>query len=509
MLKRYLSLLLCTVLSGSLLAHKQPTTPTPLAQEAWSLYNPLRQWSAGSSLHNPALRYYLPQPTLTLVQLTAYSQRAQQVRVQQLGDRHRFFSLEAQSLIPLSSSTLVWGGASYHKGKKTSIRFNNTSDAQLLYPYLLADDKGGFMDYETYQFQGGYLHHFSAAYTLGVELDYRAKVAYRDKDPRPKNTVSDLAFRLGGSKEISSYTLGLAGYLQKYQQDNDIQFVSELNVRPIYHLSGLGMRAIRFDGSSYRTQYDAWGYGGALAFQSQQAEGWKAELTYGVFEFDKLLNDLNDLTLQSLKEQKASGLLAYQERRWAVQASAQWKKRSGTENLFGTAEGGHYPVIGKEKPYQHQVQEVQLRGIWKLAQGQTELYLSPSLSYRQSKESYKDPQRYLKRSSLMPSLSSYLRHATAQAGIFSLEAGIRGNFKLSASSRMDELASSAVLYPLMQEARQLLVQKEIAGLAAIRWDLPFRLFQSTELFLQADWETLSLSHYKPLHQAQLTLGFLF
>ena len=46
------------------------------------------------------------------------------------------------------SSTTLWGGASYEHSKTENIRFAETNDADIVYPYITADCIGGWLKSE-------------------------------------------------------------------------------------------------------------------------------------------------------------------------------------------------------------------------------------------------------------------------------------------------------------------------------------------------------------------------
>ena len=88
------------------------------------------------------------------------------------------------------SSTLC-GGAAYSNGKRRNMPWCETTDPELLYPYLLADTVGGDLNSEIYTFSGSYADH-SDRWAWGASLAYKATLEYRSVDPRPRNVAGCL-----------------------------------------------------------------------------------------------------------------------------------------------------------------------------------------------------------------------------------------------------------------------------------------------------------------------------
>ena len=113
------------------------------------------------------------------------------------------------SWIKLSDRTRLWGNARYTTGKETGVVWNETADFELLYPYVMADSFGGDLSLQEYAFTGGYSGR-AGKFTWGIEGSYRAALEYRNRDPRPKNIVSDLDFAGGGSVRLGKYVVGIS-----------------------------------------------------------------------------------------------------------------------------------------------------------------------------------------------------------------------------------------------------------------------------------------------------------
>ena len=143
------------------------------------------------SYANPALQPYARQFSLSSLRLSGEYKNEKEAVIVQQGSGYRQGVFRAESYLHLNPRTTVWGHAGYRSGKIKSVCWNETSDFELLYPYIMADTAGGDLNTESYTFCGGYSRiykHFS----WGLSGDYRAMIEYRKTDPRPRNIVSDL-----------------------------------------------------------------------------------------------------------------------------------------------------------------------------------------------------------------------------------------------------------------------------------------------------------------------------
>ena len=131
-------------------------------------------------------------------------------------------------------------GASYERGVKRNVRWNETSDFTLLYPYVMADSVGGDLQREQYAFQGHYAGR-SGDWTWGAGMAYRALHEYRQVDPRPRNVTSD--FRVDGTagRILGPYALALTLSCRRYHQLQNTAFVNPKGANTtLFHMTGLG-----------------------------------------------------------------------------------------------------------------------------------------------------------------------------------------------------------------------------------------------------------------------------
>jgi len=102
--------------------------------------------------------YFLYSPFATFTQAGfAYDGwKEDQAYLPQNGDGLSQGEFFANSLVRLDSISAVTGNVSYHRGVRRNVLWNETSDFEILYPYVAADSVGGDMQKEQYSFMGAY-----------------------------------------------------------------------------------------------------------------------------------------------------------------------------------------------------------------------------------------------------------------------------------------------------------------------------------------------------------------
>lgn len=306
-------------------------------------------------LRNPAAMWYKQPFPLTGLSIGYDDDRHGETSMAQEGSGYSGFGFEARSFVPTSADGRAFGRAGYSYGSRQAVQWSETADFALLYPYVTADSAGGDLTSERYRFSGGYAHR-TGLWTWAACLDYRAQLEYREKDPRPRNVVSDLQGSLAAARSIGpAYRLSLAVRGRKYGQRGDIAFYNPMYQATVYHLTGLGMDYVRFDGLYTDTYYAGSGVGGSVDLFPASRSGFSASVQYDRFAFRKQMTGLNDLPLVSLTDHTARGLLAYSESagplKWGVSAEGSFRKRRGEEHIFGEPAGNIYPEIGTADGY--------------------------------------------------------------------------------------------------------------------------------------------------------------
>lgn len=266
---------------------------------------------------------------------------------------------DAATYMKLTRGT-VTGHAGYRNGRRFGVRYCEVSDPQLIYPYYTADAQGGDFKAEEYTFGGSYGADFGKGWLYGVSLDYRALLEYRDTDPRPRNTVGQLTIGAGFGRHIGRYNLALGADVFRYTQSNSMMFVSELGEIPMYHLTGLGHHYARFTGTGKSANYSGWNRHVSLSLVPDSA-GVTTAVSFGRFTFDKILKDLDNLPLNTLRRDTWLASAGWRDNLLSVSAYFTHITRRGDENVFGEPQGNIYPKLFALNTYSSRVSTFGLR----------------------------------------------------------------------------------------------------------------------------------------------------
>lgn len=409
---------------------------------------------------NPAEKYY--QHALTLTEANAiveYSAEDQPILLQE-GDGLIRGSFDVDSYIVLKNRKL-WGQAYYRNGVKRNVVWNETSDYDWVYPYVLGDSVGGDLRCEEYYFAGGYAREY-ARVTWGGTLDYRAAVEFRNIDPRPKNVVGELNASLGITlRTAAHYGVGLSVFATKYKQSNDIKFYSELGQSKVYHFTGMGMDYTRFSGSNNSAYYKGKSFGGNINLSSRRQSGFSGTVSYRHYSCEKIISSLNELPMASIREHAGNFEVGYRSlqksRTWGIKGVGTFSRRKGRENLFDDAVNGIYPKIGEVEQYHNTILRTGMAAMYEAEiAGGYRVALSPELAYRRHRTSYAYPSRSLEANRLESNFS--LRgYKMWQNCFLQIDAGIGYSHVLDAQMVLSspEIIDSAILDMLSYNFRTL------------------------------------------------------
>ncbi len=301
------------------------------------------------------------------------------------GARKGFF--DAETYLKTSRATIT-GHASYTNGKRRGIEGCEVSDPALIYPYLTADTIGGDMNTECYRFGGSYASSFGGGkWIYGAELHYRALQEYRQRDPRPKNTVGQLDFALSFGRKLDDYFVVVGGDAYKYSQSGSISFVSDLGAVKVHHLTGLGTQYNRFAGSNREVNFSGWRRGVTLAIWPSTV-GAFASVGYHCLTLGKVLKSLNNLPSNRVVDNQVEAEAGWRAGAWSVSASADYNHRSGIDNIFGDPAGNVYPELFSLANYKASHISASAKGAWRHMFATGRLTLAGSLSYVGHKETY-------------------------------------------------------------------------------------------------------------------------
>lgn len=317
--------------------------------------------------------------------------------IQQKGNGINHYSFHATSNFSIDSMNYVWGNVYYKNGTRKNVKWNESSDYDKIFPYVMADSVGGNLSVEEYYIQGGYNRKMKD-FNFGIKADYRALMEYRNRDPRPKNIISDLNFGLGFSSKITQEKLiSLNLLLHKYTQSNELKFFNELGNPEVFHFNGLGIYSNLFRNNNRRVYFDGSGYGFQLNYLNSSKKGLMASIGYSKTSIEKILTELQSLVASTIDENKYSFNISYSTPDLAIfkgiKLSSQFRNRKGTEGIFFNETSSNYKKIGEATRYHFDEKRIEFSSLFELMKNHKiqNLSLSPSVQYFSSNEKYTEP----------------------------------------------------------------------------------------------------------------------
>lgn len=315
----------------------------------------------------------------------------------QKGNGLKNVSFNVKSNFLIDSLNYVWGNVSYKNGSRKNVKWNESSDYNRISPYVMADSVGGNLSLEEYNIEGGYNRKMNR-FNFGLLVNYKALIESRNRDPRPKNIVSDLNFNMGLSSKIyKENILSLSILLNKYTQSNDLKFFSQLGNSETYHLSGLGMYNNMFVGSRNRAYFDGNGYGLQLSFFNANKKGIMATIGFSNLSTDKILTDLQDLVISNINEIAYNFDISYMNPDSnlfkGIRINGKLKDRKGREGIFFNETSSNYKKIDEVQKYSYESKLIKLSSLFGLTDKSKmkNISFTPSIIYSSSEEKYFDP----------------------------------------------------------------------------------------------------------------------
>lgn len=348
------------------------------------------------SFANPAVKQWMLPRSNSLIGAEYANLRFSEPTDVQRGRGEDYWRAGASTYLKHKTSTL-WGDASYLNGHQRDVVWNETSDIDLIYPYVTADAKGGDLNMERYRLAGGYADH-TDRWAWGATLSYDAGQYFRNVDPRPRNITGLLDISAGAAiLATGSHFAGLSLNYRKYKQDSDIDFKSEMGEEKIYHLTGLGNHYSRFAGTGENSYYNGHRIGLTADFYPESNRGFAASAGLSRFSFEKILTDLNKLPLVKVNHDaltlQGSWRAPGRVHDWGAAVTAEAYKRSGTENIFGDPSASIYPQIGSLAMYRDKSVSAAIEGVWQYhpwTDGRL-LWVKGSGRYIHRRQAYADP----------------------------------------------------------------------------------------------------------------------
>ncbi len=381
--------------------------------------------------NNPSAMFYARSYSISGFSLRGEYLNSDNAYMIQTGTGHMFGYVDASSYMRLNSKAVVWGAAQFKSGTFRNIRWNNSADFDLIGPYVLADSVGGDLTSQRYSFSGGYAGE-NNGWTWGAFVSYAASIDYRNRDPRDKIIVSDLAVRLGASRCLfSTYSVGIGADIRVYNQESDVTFYNPNNEIKTFALLGLGNYNPRFSGNTNNsTAYNAFGIGTEINLFDTSLRGGFINMSFHYLPVKQILRNFNNLELTRAGNYFAGIRLGYKIRIRDIVCSPRLtinvRRQLGFENLYGSAVGNHYPRIGYRRNYYHDRALANLDiPLSVCIRKRTRMELIPSVSMAYDHENYRKPRRYTHVTFCTPQLLMSVEWNTSKSLLLALK--IYGN----------------------------------------------------------------------------------
>lgn len=306
--------------------------------------------------------------------------------------------LNFQSYYPINSYTSVWGNAFYSNKNKQKITWNENADYSLIYPYFTANSVGGNIKKETYAFLGGYAKKFRTI-TLGFLMDYKASLSFRNKDPRTKNTTSNLNLKSGiVVNDFYGFDTGLQLGIYKYTQSNNIKFFGELGNPPIYHFNGLGYFNPIFKGDKTNSFYDGLGYGGSVQLLKSNTKDYVFTFGFNQISIDKLIVKNVVIESSTLKNQNVNAtftkIFRTPKNIFGIKLSYHNLSKTGIESILSSRSISNYKIIAKDKKYNLKKNTYSLSFLFQPNRHKKNLKINLDTRYQTYRENYRLPKSF-------------------------------------------------------------------------------------------------------------------
>ncbi len=317
-----------------------------------------------------------------------YQSDNQKTYLRQIGSGDTGFSIKTNSFKKLKSNSAVWGNASYSNMTRKNLRYNENLDFEKIAPYVTLDSVGGDINLETYHFEGGYAKKMNR-FSLGISGSYEAQMAYRSRDPRLKDTTSDLLLSAGINYIVyRDSQVGIFGEFNKYTQNSKVAFVNEVSFPLVYQSIGFGYTNYFFN-SSVETQFEELGYkiGGQISSKngkdfyiigtlsnSNNIKGIKPRVGNRYYDTSDLENRISQI--------EAAKFITLKNNRIGLIFNYNSTVRTGTEYGY-TSNSDNTELIFKRKAYKKEQYTTTFKGLYQLSQEKYTFTAIPFFSYQE------------------------------------------------------------------------------------------------------------------------------
>ncbi|MBQ9176713.1 MAG: hypothetical protein IJ139_07585 [Bacteroidaceae bacterium] len=456
---------------------------------------------------NPAMQSGRYTTSLNRIGLNYIGRHATTPTRLEYGNRTNLFEVRIDAYIRKNKTTL-WGHARYDNGKTKGIRYNETSDFDLLYPYVIADTVGGDNQTSTYDFLGGFAQAIGRC-VVGAEGQYQAQMDYRTRDPRPKNLTGDLKVKVGASYNIGTYIAAASAGFRRYKQTNIVKTYSEISSPIFYHTTGLNTDYYRFRGENTNIYYKGIGWGVALDLAPANGHGMTASIGYDRLTTEKIISDLNQLPINKKHAHRQRAMLGYQHKygphTLGIRLSEQYAHDTGIENIFGSALDNIYPQIGEERQYKHKQLDIHAGLLYQYRLHKALYEATYNQGYQNLKEKYEEPRRSLRSAAIISMLSL---KGLWQTGNWQIQANLSAQYGWSVADDLQLTGqTNASLMPALDNYFAYLSHNR--STYTIGTEITYDTNRKYAVFLATQWQFAKYMHTQHTHHIHLTLGVKF
>lgn len=458
---------------------------------------------------NPAVKKLMPAHTLTQLSAEAEYQNLSEALIMQQGKNYHKYNVTTQSHVNCPKYT-VWGKAYYQQGKRENVKWNESSDYHIVYPYVMADTAGGDMKFENYYFSGGYARDVGQL-TWGIYGEYRAALECRTVDPRPRNSIGDLKFSAGAMYNVFNYNMGIAASYRRYKQNSGISFFSPEGKIPVFHFIGMGMLYSGQGSGELSQYYKGNDFGINLSFIPCNNNGFAGSFSYNIFSFDKAIDAMNDFPLNHVNEHVFNGEILYHKNmKYGVKLQFMHKNRKGTENLPGSPVDGIYPVLVSVQQYGNSSTNVLLTLLYnnkaKLANA-IGWAVQPKFGYTKTDFKYKSPLSKMQVSNAMLGFDvEASKQMFNNKGLLKLAADFIYSKNIDSDILLNNNGGNSINTMMMSNYNTLSSSYQHYG---VLLNYNHKIDHKSTVFVKALWYFNSFSNNTLQRFYQFSLGYLF
>jgi len=344
------------------------------------------------------------------------------------GSKQQSYGLKTNSFQKIKPTLAIWGEAAYTSTNIKKMVWNENLDYDRISPYTVADSVGGNFDVEKYHFLGGFSKKVNR-FTFGLQGNYIAQLGARSRDPRNKTITSNLSVKAGANYAIvNDLKIGAFAQIDKYTQNNVINFASLLGYPNVYQMTSFGYYNYLFSGgtSKIENQYEQLGYqiGGELSNKNGKdfyilAQFGRLDLVKSTRGLYTTFYNVADVIDDNYNLQAAK-FISLNNQRLGLKISYQYKKRLGSEYGY-TNNGTALQQIYKEKTYKRDITDYNAELFYQYQNNKFVATLQPHFIYQKYVEKRLRPFNGIKWTSYTYGVNADLRLNIKKNYIVSLQ----------------------------------------------------------------------------------------